>query len=276
MLDGDRLGTQDVDTSEPAPEPVGERLREARLRAGMTLEQVSAATRIRVPVLRELEDDRLGPAGSAVYTRGHIRAIASAVGADPVPLVRAFDSRMGAAAPSAVVVPQTVPAPRPPTGRATPRLPGPVAPAPEPQPRWLTASLVGLVILVTLLAFSTFTGGSDDREPERAASRERSVADTVAPQAAARPAPAQAQATLTLEATGRSWLSVRNRGSVRLFEGQVEAGWTRTFADPVALTVRIGNAAAVRATCGPGAPQAPGAEGVALTLRCTPQGGARP
>ena len=42
----------------PPPEPVpavGERLRAARLEAGMTLDQVSATTRIRVPVLRELE-----------------------------------------------------------------------------------------------------------------------------------------------------------------------------------------------------------------------------
>ena len=271
MLDGDRLGVQDVETSGPAHEPVGEHLREARLRAGMTLEQVSAATRIRVPVLRELEDDHLGPAGSAVYARGHIRAIASAVGVDPVPLVRAFDARVGAAAPSAVVVPQTVPAPRQPTNS----LSVPVAAAPErAQPRWLSASLVGLVVLVGLLALGT-AGGDEEREIDRAASRQQAVADAAAPQAAEQPAPA-AQATLVLEATGRSWLSVRNRGSVRLFEGQVEAGWTHRFADPVALTVRVGNAASVRASCGTGAVQEPGEQGVALTLRCLPRGFERP
>ncbi len=274
MLDGDRLDIQDVGTREPVHEPVGERLREARLRAGMTLEQVSAATRIRVPVLRELEDDHLGPAGSAVYTRGHLRAIATAVGVDSVPLVRAFDARVGAAAPSAVVVPQTVPAPRQPHNS----LSVPVAAAPErAQPRWLSAALAGLVVLVSLLAIGTFTGGSDERETERAATRQQSVATAVPPQAVQEPVPVPATAaTLVLEATGRSWLSVRNRGSVRLFEGQVEAGWTRRFQDPVVLTVRVGNAASVRASCGTGSAEPPGADGAAITLRCTPQGVARP
>lgn len=275
MLDGDRLDMRDVGTSsaegEAAP-VVGERLRAARVGAGMTLEQVSAATRIRVPVLRALEDDQLGPAGSAVYTRGHIRAIAAAVGADPAPLVRAFDERVGAAAPSAVVVPQTVPAPRSPTNS----LSVPVAAAPErTQPRWLTASLAGLVVLVTLLGIGTFTGGSaDERDPDRAPATPQAVATAVPPQAAEQP-PAAA-ATLLLEATGRSWLSVRNRGGYSLFQGEVEAGWTRRFTDPVTLTVRVGNAAAVRTSCGSGGAQSVGEAGVAVTLRCTQQGLERP
>ena len=40
--------------------------------------------------------------------------------------------------------------------------------------------------------------------------------------------------------------------------------------------VRIGNAAAVRASCGAGAAEAQGEDGVALTLRCTPSGLQRP
>lgn len=289
MLDGDRLEAQDtaigsavtspttsgVATTSPEPPPVpvvGERLRTARLDAGMTLEQVSAATRIRVPVLRELEDDQLGPAGSAVYTRGHIRAIAAAVGTDAAPLVQAFDAHVGAAAPSAVVVPETVPAPRAPSNGLS--VPVPAAPD-RAQPRWLTAALVGLVVLVSLLAIGTLTGGSDDREPDRATRRPDPVATALPPQAAQQPAPA-AKASLVLTATGRSWLSVSNRGHYRLFEGPVEAGWTRRFDDPVNLTVRIGNAAAVRVACGSAPAGTQGGDGVALTLRCTPQGVQRP
>ena len=268
MLDGDRRDGQDVDTIEP----VGERLRAARAEAGMTLEQVSAATRIRVPVLRDLEDDRLGPAGSAVYTRGHIRAIASAVGVDPAPLVRAFDQRVGAAAPSAVVVPHVVPAPRQPSNGLS--VPVPAAPE-RTQPRWLTASLAGLAVRVALLALASVPGGEGEREPEQTLTSPQAVSSELPPQAAQAPA-AAAPASLLLEATGRSWLSVRNRGSVRLFEGQVEAGWTRRFEDPVAITVRVGNAAAVRTTCGAAAAQVPADEGVALTLRCTPSGVERP
>ena len=289
MLDGDRRDVQVVATSSAEGDgpAVGELLRAARRAAGMTLEQVSAVTRIRVPVLRRLEDDDLGPAGSAVYTRGHLRAIAAAVGTDPAPLVRALDERLGVAAPSAVVLPETVPAPRQPTptaaalsarlpARLTTRLPARPAPVPpeRSEPRWLTASLLGLAVLVALLTIDTFSGGGEDREPEAALTTPQAAATAVPPQTAT-PDPVS-EARLVLEATGRSWLSVRNRGSVRLFEGEVEAGWTRRFDDPVVVTVRVGDAAAVRASCGGVAAPAPGGAGVPVTLRCTPQGMQRP
>lgn len=262
----------------PEPEPVGERLRAARLDAGLTLEQVSATTRIRVPVLRDLEADRLGSAGTAVYTRGHVRAIAAAVGVDPAPLVRALDARLGAAAPSLVVVPDTVPVPRSPR---TP-LPVPVSAPPERQsPRWLSACLIGAAVLVALLGVDALTDGEGDPAPVQALTTPQAVETAVPQQAAQVPSTAgsaggPSAATLVLEAKGRSWLSVRNRGGVRLFEGQVEAGWTRRFDDPVVLSVRVGNAAAVVASCAGAPAQVLGAEDVALTLRCTPEGVPRP
>jgi cytoskeletal protein RodZ len=235
----------------------------------MTLEQVSAGTRIRVPLLRELEADRLGPPSSAVYTRGHIRAIASVVGVDPAPIVRVFDERIGATAPSLPVVPEPVPAPRRPTGS----LSVPVsAPPDRTQPRWLVASLAGATVLVALIVVDLWTGS--DREPEQALTRPQSAEVAAAPTPSVTPAPAPAQAALELRATGRSWLSVRNRGGVELFGGIVDAGWAQRFEDPVAVTVRVGNAAAVSASCA-GAPVPPGAEGVPVTLRCAPEGLAR-
>lgn len=273
MRDGESVDVEDVpvhDTTQADAGPsVGELLREARSAAAMTLEQVSAGTRIRVPVLRDLEDDRLGPPASAVYARGHIRAIASVVGADPAPIVRVFDERIGAAAPSLPVVADPVPAPRRPTGG----LSVPVsAPPDRTQPRWLVASLAGATVLVALLVID-LTSNDSDRGPEQALT----VSGTVSTPTPA-PAPPSAApvpvAALDLQATGRSWLSVRNRGDVELFGGVVEAGWSRRFEDPVALTVRVGNAAAVSASCA-GAPVPPGEQGVPVTLRCVPEGLAR-
>jgi cytoskeletal protein RodZ len=261
------VDVEDVPVDQPVGASVGERLREARTAAGMTLEQVSAGTRIRVPLLRELEADRLGPPTSAVYTRGHIRAIAGVVGVDPVPIVRVFDERIGASAPSLPVIPEPVPAPRRPSGG----LSVPVsAPPDRTQPRWLVASLAGATVLVTLVAVDLLSG-RPDREPEQALTRSQAAASPAPQTPTATPAPAPATAALDLRATGRSWLSVRNRGGVELFAGLVDAGWTRRFVDPVAVTVRVGNAAAVAASCA-GAPVAPGAEGVPVTLRCVPEG----
>ena len=267
MHDAEAVDVADVSV-EQGPEPsVGERLREARTNAGMTLEQVSAGTRIRVPLLRDLEADRLGPPSSAVYTRGHIRAIASVVGVDPAPIVRVFDQRIGASAPSLPVVPEPVPAPRRPIGS----LSVPVsAPPDRTQPRWLVASLAGATVLVALVVVDLWTGS--DREPEQALTRTQAAEAPADPTpSVAPPPPPPAQAALELRATGRSWLSVRNRGGVELFGGIVDAGWAQRFEDPVAVSVRVGNAAAVSASCA-GAPVPPGAEGEPVTLRCAPEG----
>ena len=272
MHDGDGVDVEDAPAVERPGATVGEQLREARANAGMTLEQVSAGTRIRVPLLRELEADRLGAPSSAVYTRGHIRAVASVVGVDPAPIVRAFDDRIGAHAPSLPVVVEPVPAPRRPAGA----LSVPVsAPPDRTEPRWLVASLAGVTVLVALLAVGIFGGSGDDpdRDTEQALRRSQAEATTppVTPSAAP---PPPARAALDLRATGRSWLSVRNRGGVELFGGIVDAGWTQRFEDPVAVTVRVGNAAAVSASCA-GAPVPAGAEGAPVTLRCAPGGLAR-
>jgi cytoskeletal protein RodZ len=273
VRDADAVDVEDVPAGPfgdavVAERSVGERLREARAGAGMTLEQVSAGTRIRVPLLRDLEADRLGPPASAVYTRGHIRAFAAVVGADPRPIVRVFDERIGATAPSLPVVPEPVPAPRRPVGALSVPVP---APPDRTEPRWLVASLAGVTVLVALLAVGIWGGDEPDRDTGQALTNSQAATTTEPTEAAAPPPPPPPTAALDLRATGRSWLSVRNRGGVELFGGIVDEGWTRRFEDPVAVSVRVGNAAAVAASCA-GTPVPPGAEGAPVTLRCAPGG----
>ena len=71
---------------------VGEGLAEARRRAGLTVAQVSQRTRIRETIICGIERDDYGGCGGDFYTRGHIRAIARAVGADPGPLIAEYDA----------------------------------------------------------------------------------------------------------------------------------------------------------------------------------------
>jgi cytoskeleton protein RodZ len=69
---------------------IGAALREARERRALSLEAVSRATRIRVPVLRAIEAnqrDRLPP---AIYLRGFVRACAREVGLDPEDTARQY------------------------------------------------------------------------------------------------------------------------------------------------------------------------------------------
>jgi cytoskeleton protein RodZ len=267
VQDEDRSTTGGVDAADGT---IGVRLRAAREAAGLTVEQVCGTTRIRPQVLRDLEHDQLGTPGTAVYTRGHIRAVARAVGADPQPLVQAFDRQVGASPPSLPVERLApVPAPR----QASPGLSVPVAAPPEhTQPRWVTAAVAVLAVLVALLVVGSMTG----QEPDTASTEPAPTAEAPLPDppTAAPTQPASAGAELVLAAQGTSWLSVR-AGEATVFEGTVEQGWTQRFASPARLDVRIGNASAVSSTCGPDTVPA-GAEGAVVELTCLPQGLARP
>lgn len=63
-------------------ESVGHKLREARTRLGLTLEQVSADTRITLKNLRALESDDVAAIGSPFFYRSFVRQFASAVKID--------------------------------------------------------------------------------------------------------------------------------------------------------------------------------------------------
>src|SRR6266567_412975 len=58
----------------------------------LTRGEVSQRTRVTEPIIRGIEQDDYAACGGDFYARGHIRAIARAVGEDPVPLIDEFDS----------------------------------------------------------------------------------------------------------------------------------------------------------------------------------------
>ncbi|MFD0631108.1 helix-turn-helix domain-containing protein [Catenulispora yoronensis] len=68
---------------------LGRRLALARQQAGLSIEEVAAATRIRPGMVREIEAGDFIHCGGDVYARGHVRAIAKSVGVDPEPLIEA-------------------------------------------------------------------------------------------------------------------------------------------------------------------------------------------
>ena len=75
---------------------IGPALTEARTEAGMTVEDVSERTRIRRTIITDIERDDYASCGGDFYARGHIRAIAKVVGADPVPLIKEYDADVAA------------------------------------------------------------------------------------------------------------------------------------------------------------------------------------
>lgn len=71
---------------------IGEALAEARRRADLTVTEVSHQTRIRETIITGIEGNDYSACGGDLYVRGYIRSIAQAVGADPEPLIREYDT----------------------------------------------------------------------------------------------------------------------------------------------------------------------------------------
>jgi cytoskeletal protein RodZ len=71
---------------------IGATLAAARRRAGLTVGEVSDRTRVRESIIEDIEQDDYAGCGGDFYARGHIRAIAQAVGEDAAPLIDEYDA----------------------------------------------------------------------------------------------------------------------------------------------------------------------------------------
>jgi transcriptional regulator with XRE-family HTH domain len=157
---------------------IGGALAEARQRAGLTVADVSARTRIREGLILAIEHDEFDACGGDFYARGHIRAIAAAVGADPYQLIGEYDA--------------THPAGRPVTLAELPEQP-PGKPRDKGVPRWMIP--VAYVLCLAVIAFASIrltpgAGGSASpvASPSRAAAR--APAASAGPRRVSHPAPA--------------------------------------------------------------------------------------
>ena len=71
---------------------IGEALADARRQAGLTVSCLSDRARVRETIITDMEGDDYSACGGDSYARGYIRIIARAVGADPEPLIREYNT----------------------------------------------------------------------------------------------------------------------------------------------------------------------------------------
>jgi curved DNA-binding protein CbpA len=77
----------------------GARLRRARMRRGMELDDISRITKINPAYLTYLEEDRFGELPARVYVRGFVAAYASCIGLDPARVATSYMKAYEAARP---------------------------------------------------------------------------------------------------------------------------------------------------------------------------------
>ncbi|MFK4146772.1 helix-turn-helix domain-containing protein [Streptomyces sp. NPDC004065] len=234
------------DVSEEARPSIGHALRQARIAAGLTVDDVSSATRVRIAIVHAIEADNFAPCGGDVYARGHIRTLAKAVRLDPAPLLAQYDAEHG--------------------GRPAPTPAAPLFEAerirPERRgPNWTAAMVAAIVAVVGFVGFTAFKGGSggDGTAVAEGTTPTTSAPATPTPKSSKpadqKPVPSDSaiaaapQDKVTVKvsaANGRSWISAKDHNGRLLFDGLLKRGEAKTFQDSTRINLILGDAGAIQ------------------------------
>lgn len=237
------------DGHEEAARPsVGRTLQQARIAAGLTVDDVSSATRVRIAIVHAIEADDFTPCGGDVYARGHIRTLAKAVHTDPAPLLARYDDDHG--------------------GRPAPTPAAPLFEAerirPERRgPNWTAAMVAAIVAVVGFVGFTAFKGGDSNSDAKsqvaqgatpstsKPAKPTPSNTDSATPKSdpsdSAIAAAPQDKVTVQVTAVdGRSWISAKDHNGRMLFDGLLKKGESKTFQDSSKVNLILGDAGAIQ------------------------------
>jgi cytoskeletal protein RodZ len=234
---------------------IGQTLAAARREAGLSVDDVSAKTRLRATVIRAIESDDFSLCGGDFYARAHLRTLAGIVGADAGALVAEYDAAHGDPdeLPVATQVFETEA-----TGRAITRR------TERRAPNWGAAAAAMVLVVVIIVAAVQLlgNGGGSGNTPVAQGTTSQSTAPTsptpstqatseptqTTPPAVTTPpssAVAEAGVHVVLDITAaKCWvLASASNGSV-IFQGVLNPGDSKTFDDPHKVSLRLGNAPA--------------------------------
>ena len=218
---------------------VGARLKAARTKQKMSLEDIAAQTRIPLRHLESVEQSAWDRLPAPTYTIGFAKAYAGAVGMDRAEVSEQLREELGGHSYKVTSTDSFEP----------------VDPA-RTMPKWLVlGAIAGVLLLVLLLSWL------NERSLE---ADEPAAANTAAPIAAApaTPAPVRpaAQGPVVLNATEQVWLRVYDKAGTEYFSGMLNPGQTFAVppsaaapllktAKPEALRINVGTA--IAPTVGP-------------------------
>ena len=218
---------------------LGSMITKARKDAGLSIDDLSAATNIRGTLLREMESNNFSQCGGETYARGHLRNIAIKLSVEPQIFLTAFeDEQMH-------------------VDRTMQDLLVENSVMREPK----EARKVSWKVLVTISIASLFVAGlaqiivSNDSAPDIPVAVEESAAPTASPEAttATEVVPTDEPTVSTGQGVevvvnalrAKSWLFVSDSTGRVLFSGQIPRGITKTFSSDAQLNLKIGNAGGV-------------------------------
>ncbi len=250
--------------------PIGDTLREARMRQQLDIVDVEDRTKIRAKYLRALENEEWGLLPGPTFVRTFLRTYAEAVGLDPHVLVEEYRSQHDDGEdPEPQPQPQPLAAsPRRRLSRQarSPERRRPPSPAGPPGPLTVLGGAVVLVLVALLII--GLVGGDDDDPAGKQAGKTTTTPTQTARQPAARrpkPKPTPTGVTVKIEPEAPTYVCMdAGEGSDKVFEGILEQG--RTFKNPRELRLNLGKRAVKVTANGKAVTIAPSAEPLGLRV----------
>jgi cytoskeleton protein RodZ len=210
---------------------LGQVIRDARIAARLSIEELSASTSIRIGLLTEMEANNFKHCGGDTYARGHLRSIANKVGIDPLTLINLYNEEhsMEHRAIGELLVENSVMQ----------------VPQEKKTISWKIPAAVSLVVLFLFGVFQIVASNQSTEQPTVNQSETK---------ASPKPAPitssdsADGQVTLRLAATrGNSYIDVIVDGE-RIIKGSLFQGETKDFEGTRAISIYLSNPAGIDVT----------------------------
>jgi len=217
---------------------LGSEITKARIGAGLSVEDLSATTNIRVALIKEIEADQFSNCGGDTYARGHLRNIALKLEMDQNSFIEAFELEQMHVVRSMqdqLVETNVIRQPNE-----------------KPKISWKVLASISISSLLLVGIAQIFISNSTSKEV---------AIPVVTPTQSPSPTPTQTvdstpseQATLSTgqgvevivsAVRSKSWVFVSDAGGRTLFSGQIAHGDTKSFTTDVALNLKVGNAGGV-------------------------------
>ena len=220
---------------------LGQVIRDARIAARLSIEELSESTSVRIGLLTEMENNNFVHCGGDTYARGHLRNIANKVGVDPNVFIKLYNEEhsLESRAIGDLLVENNVMQ----------------VPHEKKAISWKVPAAISLSVLFLFGVIQIVTlNQSSDSQPVAAASAAPTAEAPVAPSPTPSPEPSistevsDGKVTLKLSAVrGNSYIDVIVDGT-RKVKGSLFQGDTKNFEGSRAISVYLSNPAGVDVT----------------------------
>lgn len=247
---------------------LGSVIRQARIDAGLSIDDLSERTSIRAGLLKEFESDDFTKCGGETYARGHLRNIAPLLKMDAGVLLELYENEQS-------MQPRRIQEMLAENNVMT-------NPVDKKTISWKTLAGISLATLALLGAVQIIISNSKTTEissPEAVATESATAEPTNTSEA--QPTPTATSTPTTVRDTyssgtgvtvkvaatrGNSWLFVSDANGTTLYSGQIRSGQNLNFSSSTRVSLKVGNAGAVDISVNGKGAQQIGDDGEVITV----------